>query len=71
MIALLRRLFGWLFIIFSSREDRFLENLALRQQSLALHNKNLTADWRPLTSSSGLPGEEFGQDGRSRSCWSH
>jgi putative transposase len=39
MIVSLRHLLGWIFIAFSSREDLILENLALRQQLLALHAK--------------------------------
>src|SRR5712692_2684201 len=39
MIVPLRHLLGWIFIAFSSREDLILENLALRQQLLALHAK--------------------------------
>ena len=35
----LRHLLGWLVSAFSSREDLILENLALRQQLLALHAK--------------------------------
>jgi putative transposase len=37
MIVLLRHLLGWLFGVFRSRADLTLENLALRQQLLALH----------------------------------
>ena len=37
MLARLRHLFGWLIEVFRSREDLILENLALRQQLLALH----------------------------------
>ena len=39
MIVSLRHLFGWMVSAFSSREDLILENLALRQQLLALHAK--------------------------------
>ena len=39
MIRLLRHLVGWLIGAFRSREDLILENLALRQQLLALHGK--------------------------------
>ncbi len=39
MIATLRHLFGWVGDCFRSREDLILENLALRQQLLALHAK--------------------------------
>src|SRR5271154_4008352 len=39
MIAWLRHLLGWLVSAFRSREDLVLENLALRQQLLALHAK--------------------------------
>ena len=34
---LLRHVLGWLLGVFQSREDFILENLALRQQLLALH----------------------------------
>ncbi len=37
MIALLRHLLGWIVATFRFREDLILENLALRQQLLALH----------------------------------
>ena len=37
MIACLRHLLGWLVSAFRSRQDLILENLALRQQLLALH----------------------------------
>ena len=39
MIVSLRHLLGWMVSAFSSREDLVLENLALRQQLLALHAK--------------------------------
>ena len=37
MISSLRHLMGWIVVVFRSREDLILENLALRQQLLALH----------------------------------
>ena len=37
MIVSLRHLLGWMVSAFKSREDLVLENLALRQQLLALH----------------------------------
>lgn len=37
MIASLRHFLGWMVSAFRSREDLVLENLALRQQLLALH----------------------------------
>jgi hypothetical protein len=39
MIPLLRHFVGWFVGAFRSREDLMLENLALRQQLLALHAK--------------------------------
>jgi putative transposase len=39
MIVLVRHVFGWMVSPFRSREDLILENLALRQQLLALHAK--------------------------------
>ena len=39
MIPLLRHFVGWLVGAFRSRDDLMLENLALRQQLLALHSK--------------------------------
>jgi transposase InsO family protein len=39
MIVSLRHLLGWIFSMVSSRENLILENLALRQQLLALHAK--------------------------------
>jgi hypothetical protein len=38
-VMLLRHLLGWTMSAFSSRQDLILENLALRQQILALHAK--------------------------------
>jgi hypothetical protein len=50
MNVFLRHLLGWIFNAFSSREDLILENLALRQQLLALHatrpRRRLTASHR-------------------------
>jgi hypothetical protein len=39
MIVSFRYVLGWVFRAFGSREDLVLENLALRQQLLALHAK--------------------------------
>jgi putative transposase len=39
MFSSLRHLVGWIFSAFGSRKDLLLENLALRQQWLALHTK--------------------------------
>src|ERR1017187_9609423 len=39
MIVWLRHVFGWLRSAFCAREDLILENLALRQQLLALHTQ--------------------------------
>jgi hypothetical protein len=39
MIMSLRHVLGWVFRALGSREDLVLENLALRQQLLALHAK--------------------------------
>ena len=39
MLVRLRHLLGWVFSVFRSREELLLENLALRQQLLALHAK--------------------------------
>jgi hypothetical protein len=39
MIVSLRHLLGWIFSVVSSRENLILENLALRQQLLALRAK--------------------------------
>ena len=39
MIVTLRHLLGWLVSAFRAREDLVLENLALRQQLLALHTR--------------------------------
>ena len=39
MVSVLRHLIGWLAGLFRSREDLLLENLALRQQLLALHSR--------------------------------
>jgi hypothetical protein len=47
MFVRLRHLLGWVFSVFRSREELLLENLALRQQLLALHAKRP----RPLLSS--------------------
>lgn len=48
MIVALRHLLGWFISVFRSREDLILENLALRQQLLALHA------WRPRRRLSSL-----------------
>src|SRR5450759_2914623 len=51
MIVWLRHVLGWLRSAFCAREDLILENLALRQQLLALHSqrprRRLTA-WHKL-----------------------
>ena len=47
-IASLRHLLGWMLIAFSSREDLALENLALRQQLLALHTQRRRRRWTAL-----------------------
>ena len=39
MFACLRHLLGWVVSVFRSRDELILENLALRQQLLALHSK--------------------------------
>jgi putative transposase len=39
MVSALRHLIGWMIGLFRSREDLLLENLALRQQLLALHRR--------------------------------
>jgi hypothetical protein len=39
MVSVFRHLLGWLCSAFGSRKDLVLENLALRQQLLALHSK--------------------------------
>jgi hypothetical protein len=39
MIVCVRHLFGWIESAFCSRQDLILENLALRQQLMALHVK--------------------------------
>ncbi len=39
MFVRLRHLLGWVFSVFRSREELLVENLALRQQLLALHAK--------------------------------
>src|SRR5215467_1088712 len=39
MVSALRHLIGWMIDLFRSREDLLLENLALRQQLLALHSR--------------------------------
>jgi hypothetical protein len=42
MFARLRYLLGWVLSVVRSREELVLENLALRQQLLALHAKRPT-----------------------------
>src|SRR5690348_16465381 len=51
MTVSLRHLLGWIVSAFSSREDLILENLALRQQLLAVH---ATRPRRRLTASHKL-----------------
>jgi hypothetical protein len=53
MIVRLRHLLGWMVSVFSSREDLVLENLALRQQLLALHAKRPRRRLTALHSCSG------------------
>ncbi len=48
MIVSLRHFLGWLVSAFSSREDLVLENLALRQQLLALHAQRPRRRWTAL-----------------------
>ena len=62
MILLLRDFIGWMVGVFGSREDLILENLALRQQLLALHSKR-PRHYRPCTSNSGLLCETLVQRG--------
>ena len=64
MIVSPRQLLGWIFSAFRSHEDLILENLALRQQLLALHLKRRH---RRLLASHKLSGsccEAFGLDGK-------
>ena len=68
MIPLLRHFVGWLVGAFRSREDLMLENLALRQQLLALRAEHLGDDWALSTRCSGWLSESFGLGGRNRSC---
>ena len=63
MILLLRDFIGWMVGVFGSREDLILENLALRQQLLALHSKR-PRHYRPCTSCSGLLCETLVQRAR-------
>jgi hypothetical protein len=63
MILLLRDFIGWMVGVFGSREDLILENLALRQQLLALHSKR-PRHYRPCTSCSGLLCETRWTSGR-------
>jgi hypothetical protein len=53
MIPLLGHFLGWLIDAFRPRQDLILENLALRQQLMALHAKRPVLDSGPSTSSSG------------------
>jgi hypothetical protein len=48
MILALRHLLGWMVSAFHSREDLVLENLALRQQLLALHAQRPRRRWTAL-----------------------
>jgi hypothetical protein len=49
-----RHLLGWVIADFRSREELLLENLALRQQPLALHASDLGRDSAVSTNCSGL-----------------
>jgi hypothetical protein len=72
MTALLRHFLGWFLSTFRSREVLILENLALRQQLLALHTRRPRRRLSKTgTSYSGLLYEESGSGGRNRSCWSN
>ena len=62
MIVLLRHFVGWLIGAFQSREDLILENLALRQQLLALHAKRPRPRLRSLDKLFWTPSGERGLD---------
>ena len=47
MFSSFRHLIGWILSTFGARKDLLLENLALRQQLLALRTKRRAADYRP------------------------
>jgi hypothetical protein len=70
MISLLRHLIGWMVGVLRSREDLILENLALRQQLLALHAKRPRRHLSTCINCSGLLCEGSGLDGKSRWFWS-
>lgn len=48
MISWLQHLIGWFISVFRSREDLILENLALRQQLLALRARRSSRPWAKL-----------------------
>ncbi len=64
MIVWLRHVLGWLSSTFRARADLVLENLALRQQLLALHARDLAADSPYPRSCSGLGCEGCGLAGK-------
>ena len=70
MIVWLRHFLGWLRSVFCAREDLILENLALRQQLLALHALNgLVGDSTIRISCSGSYCDGYGLDGKNLSYW--
>jgi len=70
MILRLRHALGWIVNTFGSPQDMILENLALRQQLLALHSKRPRRRLSAWQTRFGSCCEAFGPGGRGLSSWS-
>jgi putative transposase len=71
LIAPLRHLLGWIVIALSSREDLLLENLALRQQLVALHAKRPRRRLTALHKRFWVVLRNSELDGKGISSWLH
>ena len=69
MIVWLRYLIGWLRSAFCAREDLILENLALRQQLLALHAQRPAGDSLRHTMRFWVVFRSSGINGKNLSSW--
>src|ERR1700687_3075929 len=69
MIVSFRYVLGWMVSAFSSREDLVLENLALRQQLLALHAKRPRRRLTALQKLFWIALKTFWSGGRSLLSW--
>ena len=70
MFVWLRHFIGCVVSALGSRGDLILENLALRQQLLALHQSGPAIDHPPCTGFSGFFSDGSGRDGERLLLWS-